>query len=124
MDARDDLLSVTSTRTLALRSALAFVAVVVVALAGACGGGGDADPQASLGREVWDARCAVCHGVDGEGGVAPATGNGATVLSLPDVADHVDVVTNGRRTMPAWRDILTAEEIDAVVRYQREELGR
>ncbi len=100
-------------------------------LAGVLGGCGDdgaggelADPELELGRQVYDDRCAVCHGSDGQGAIAPATGGGLTVQTLPDVADHIDVVTNGRSTMPSWGDILTVAEIEAVVRYQREELGR
>ena len=83
-----------------------------------------ADPELDLGAQVYADKCAVCHGTNGAGGVGPAVGGGAVVVNLPDVAEHRDVVANGRNTMPAWRGVLSDEEIDAVVRYQREELGR
>lgn len=100
-----------------------------VLLLGACSGGASpdathADPQLDLGARVYAERCAVCHGTDGGGGVGPAVGGGEVVANLPDIAEHRAVVANGRKTMPAWRDVLSDQEIDAVVRYQREELGR
>lgn len=82
------------------------------------------DPQLALGAQVYAERCAVCHGRDGGGGIGPEVGGGAVVESLPDVEQHRAVVADGRRTMPAWENVLSDEEIDAVVRYQREELGR
>jgi mono/diheme cytochrome c family protein len=43
------------------------------------------------------------------------------VERYPDIADHI-VVRDRRRGMPAWEDALTPEEIEAVVRYEREGL--
>jgi mono/diheme cytochrome c family protein len=44
---------------------------------------------------------------------------------FPDVADQVALVSNGvsGTSMRAFSDVLSAEEIDAVVRYTRESLG-
>jgi mono/diheme cytochrome c family protein len=44
------------------------------------------------------------------------------VERYPDIADHIAVVRDRRRGMPAWEDALTPEEIEAVVRYEREGL--
>lgn len=38
----------------------------------------------------------------------------------PDPAAQRDIVANGRGTMPAFSGRLSAEELDAVVRYTRE----
>ena len=84
--------------------------------------GGDSEPgggggEASQGETVYSANCARCHGPDGEGG------DGAVEANLT-IEEHTEVVTNGRNGMPAWEGQLTPEEIDAVVLYEREELGR
>ena len=105
----------------------------MVPLLGACAGDSTpdatpeptfADPELTLGARVYAERCAVCHGSQGDGGVGPAVRSDAVVVNLPDVAEHRAVVANGRNTMPAWGHLLSEQEIDAVVRYQREELGR
>jgi mono/diheme cytochrome c family protein len=44
------------------------------------------------------------------------------VESLPDEAEQIDVITDGRGGMPAFGDQLSAEEIEAVTAYTREEL--
>jgi mono/diheme cytochrome c family protein len=103
--------------------------VIAAVLLVACGGGSsdDAldDPELQLGRDIYEQRCASCHGNDGGGGMGPALGDGAVVERLPDVADHRAVVVDGRGgLMPAWGDVLDDDEIDAVVRYEREALGR
>lgn len=95
--------------------------------AAACGSGSDtalADPQLDLGREVYAERCASCHGVDGGGAFGPGLGGGKVVERFPRVEEHRAVVVEGRGSMPAWGERLSDEEIDAVVRYERELLGR
>lgn len=77
-----------------------------------------------LGEQVYGTNCATCHGAAGEGGFGPKLADGAVIERYPDVADHRAVVVSGRDAMPAWGDTLTEEEIDAVVRYEREQLGR
>ena len=90
--------------------------------------GGDSEPgggggEESQGETVYSANCARCHGPDGEGGVGPQLGDGAVEANLT-LEEHTEVVTNGRNGMPAWEGQLSPEEIDAVVQYEREELGR
>ena len=48
---------------------------------------------------------------------------GAVLRSFPLVSDQIDVIANGRRTMPAFSGRLTEEDIEAVVRYTREVLN-
>lgn len=82
------------------------------------------DPVLSLGRDVYAKRCASCHGQNGGGGFGPALGDGRVVEAIPDEAEHRRVVVEGRAGMPAWGEQLSKEEIAAVVRYERELLGR
>ncbi len=77
----------------------------------------DADAELRAGADVYRARCSSCHGADGGGGLGP---------SLADIDDRLDdaeqraVVVEGRGTMPAFSNVLSESDIDAVVRYTRE----
>jgi mono/diheme cytochrome c family protein len=106
-------------------SALVLAIVAVLGLA-ACGddGGGGGGGEESLGEAVYSENCARCHGPDGEGGVGPQLGGGAVVESFPDIEDQLTVIREGRNAMPAFGESLTAEEIEAVARYERDELGQ
>lgn len=116
-------------------------AVAAALLVTSCGSGsGDGAPGTSsadgavtttaapgeldLGEEVYATNCASCHGAAGQGGFGPQLADGAVVERYPEVDDHRAVVVSGQGAMPAWGDTLTDEEIDAVVRYEREGLGR
>lgn len=98
--------------------------IAAILLVAGCGGGGDTPEgpvsQQDLGRTVYADNCAACHGRSGDGGMGPKLADGAVVERYPDVADHRAVVVNGRGAMPAWGDRLSDEEIDAVVRYERD----
>jgi mono/diheme cytochrome c family protein len=97
----------------------------------------------SCGEEIFTARCAVCHGPQGQGkeGIAPKGELPLWYPGLPlwkgDVRHldrdlHVTTVRNGRRYafMPAFAEAppqgitppaypLTDEQIEAVVTYER-----
>ena len=103
----------------------------VVLLVSACAGDapevplgpdGSADSELVLGREVYQRRCANCHGADGGGGTGPKLSDGETVAQYPDPADQRMLIANGRNAMPAFVGSLSTEELDAVVRYTREVL--
>ncbi len=102
----------------------ALVAFAALTLA-ACGGSGSSGGgEASLGQSIYEDNCARCHGPNGEGGVGPQLGDGAVVEHYPDIEDQLTVIREGRNGMPAWDGNLSAEEIEAVAVYEREELGR
>jgi len=94
--------------------------------AGEDDGGGLASPESapsdddSAGRDVYEQRCASCHGSGGEGSSGPSLAGVADRLT---VDDHVAVVRDGRGQMPGWDGTLTDEEIDAVVAYERDVLS-
>jgi mono/diheme cytochrome c family protein len=74
------------------------------------------------GAAVFASNCAGCHGPSGGGGVGPALAGGAVVDAFPDEADQIAVVTDGRGGMPAFGGRLSADEIEAVVAYTRNDL--
>lgn len=104
---------------------------------------GPPDPSA-LGRKVYEARCAACHGSRGEGGVGPKLHAGQSKLTFPDPADQERWVADGSVSfqgrfygdpnrpggqqgpatggMPGFKGMLSDEEIKAVVGYERDKL--
>ena len=85
-------------------------------------GGGS---QVERGRAVYEAKCARCHGDDGEGRTRMAE-----VVEPPDISDAawqrqrsnarmIASVTNGLGQMPAFKKKLTRQEIAAAVAYVR-----
>jgi mono/diheme cytochrome c family protein len=105
-----------------------FIGLVILASADSGTGADAADLSAPTpeqqGEVIYSQRCAGCHGVDGEGVSAPSLGNGAVVERYPDVSDQIQVVTDGRGVMPSFDGTLSPEEIQAVVAFEREVLGR
>ena len=64
------------------------------------------------GRSVYEARCAACHGLQGEGGVGPRL-KGNPILKAPEAVR--EIVLQGRGTMPAVP--LSEEELKALLDY-------
>lgn len=66
------------------------------------------------GIEIYKTRCVTCHGTDGKMGM-----NGAKELpSSPlDASQRIEVVTYGRKIMPGFKELLSEEEIKAVVDF-------
>ncbi len=80
------------------------------------------DRELVAGRQVYIDRCANCHGNDGGGGRGTKLSDGRMVTQYPDIADQVEIIADGVRSMPAFAEVLNAGEIAAVVRYTREVL--
>ncbi|HSM35509.1 MAG TPA: c-type cytochrome [Longimicrobiales bacterium] len=79
--------------------------------------GSDGDPPTDEGRELFEVRCAVCHGEDGRGAfdVFPRlSGN----ENLADLATIVTILGQGGNLMPPFAD-LTADQIAAIATYVR-----
>ena len=76
-----------------------------------------ADPKMNLGLEIYNnkAQCGVCHTLQAAG----STGDiGPNLDQLKaQMAQIIEVVTNGTGVMPPWEGILTYEEIEAVAYY-------
>lgn len=97
----------------------------------------------SMGEEVYESRCASCHGSDGGGGVGPAMASGAVVVTFPSCENHINWVRLGSdewpdasygatnkpvggsgAAMPAFGEqVLTPEELASVVLYERVRFG-
>ena len=85
-----------------------------------------------MGRKVYQDRCQVCHGTKGNGksfaanALNPPPKNFTSEPSKKQLNQKrmIDSATNGRpgTAMMPWKDVLTAEEIRAVVHYIRKEL--
>lgn len=108
-------------------AALALATALGAAALGACSSDTPAtpsDPVLAQGQDVYNAQCAQCHGVTGGGGVGPAIA-GVLEERYPDIAEHIAIVADGvpGSNMPAFKARLSAEEIEAVARYEREVLG-
>lgn len=66
----------------------------------------------TTGQILYDTHCAECHGTHGEGG----SGGPVDDLSM-SVAEIIEITANGAPRMPAYKDTLTDEEIQAVSEY-------
>lgn len=91
------------------------------------------------GGEIYAERCASCHGATGGGGVGPALSGGAVLETFANPADQLLWVALGSDRwpdstygdaaipveggMPSFQDALTPEELNDVVRYEREVLS-
>lgn len=76
------------------------------------------DPE--LGAEIYAAKCALCHGKDGEGISAPALGNNMLLATATDEFLKY-AIKEGRDGTPmvAFKDSLKEEEIDGLTAYLR-----
>ncbi|MCX7619251.1 MAG: cytochrome c [Acidimicrobiales bacterium] len=108
------------------RSILLSVVIVVGGLVASvgCSSGPSrpSDPVLAQGYDIYRTRCQACHGANGEGQSAPGFKGIADRLSFEKHVEKVVDGVDGTR-MPAWKGILTDDEINAVVRYEREVLG-
>ncbi len=73
----------------------------------------------SIGRKLYRANCATCHGTKGEGGIGPSLNNEAF---LPIIDDEYlyDAIVLGRpgTAMPAWKH-LAADDLVDLINYMR-----
>jgi mono/diheme cytochrome c family protein len=101
----------------------AMVVAVVSLTTAACGAGDDvpvpSDPVLAQGQKVYNANCASCHGAKGGGGLGMKL---ADVVEgrYPNIDDQIAVIAEGRAGMPGFAGKLSAEELEAVARYERE----
>ena len=122
---------------------LPFWAVLYAGAFGERHKAGPVDPLV-LGQQVYTANgCSGCHGVAGEGGVGPALKGGDAKLTFPNEADHIAWVKSGsgpfagkaygdparpggqrmaKGIMPGFAGTLSEQQIEAVVKYEREKL--
>lgn len=117
-------------RSPAVRLARHLVVVATVAVMGiggvtSCGADGGPtpdDPVLAQGQQLYRQYCASCHGPKGGGGSGPRLA-GLVEERYPDIEDQIALIANGRAGMPGFGQRLSAEELRAVARYEREALG-
>ena len=83
-------------------------------------------PDLSVGELLWMRNCATCHGADGRGGRQVAI-NFATAEwqgSVDDAAIARTIAGGKAPVMPAFADLLTAEQIQELVKQVRKFGGR
>ena len=106
--------------------------MVVVTLVAGCaadtpalplGPDGNPDPVLVVGRDVWSQHCASCHGGGGGGDSGPKLSGGTVLEAFPDPADEVQLILDGKGSMPGFAGKLSESQLEAVVRYTREVLG-
>ncbi len=81
------------------------------------------EPELVLGQLIYTNNCASCHRPDGRGGRGVQLNEGKVIENFANPADQLALIANGRGQMPAYSARLTAEQLDAVVRYTREVLN-
>lgn len=108
--------------------ALMFIAVSLMACAPSSGdssGGKEtasdsgtntpaSEADSEEGKKLFTQYCAVCHGPDGKLGL-----NGAKDLTVSELTkeERIEQVTHGKNAMVPFENVLTKEQIDAVVQY-------
>jgi mono/diheme cytochrome c family protein len=73
-----------------------------------------AEDSSMSGSVIYNQQCSRCHGADGQKGVLNATNLKTSVL---DNADLIKVITNGRKSMPGYHQVLSPDEIQSVAAY-------
>lgn len=70
--------------------------------------------QNDKGQLLYKQNCARCHGDDGKLGMLGAKDLSASAMSHSDV---LAIITSGKKSMPAYSKILSAEDIEMVASY-------
>jgi glucose/arabinose dehydrogenase/mono/diheme cytochrome c family protein len=74
------------------------------------------------GQQVFSNQCTACHGAQGQAGVGPALADNQFVTQA-DPEPVIDIVVHGQGQMPGFGDVLSDEQIAAVVSYIRNSFG-
>ncbi len=94
------------------------IAIFVLAFIWACNNPGVSNSGGDdLGEAVFKKNCKLCHGIDGKQML-----NGAKDLNLSTMTleERVNIITNGKKVMIPFKDVLTAKEIKAVAQYTKD----
>lgn len=83
------------------------------------------DAAKKEGEGVYLSRCVACHQVTGSGlpPMFPALKGSKIANDKAHLTDHINIVLHGKNVMPAWKGILSAREMAAVVTYERNAWG-
>lgn len=81
------------------------------------------------GEDSFRSHCSICHATDGSGNTAIAKKQKVRDLRSPDVqkasdAEWFDLISKGKKPMPAFAGTLSDEKIHHVIAYVRELGGK
>jgi len=94
-----------------LRSAIVFLVVFLTSQLSQAG-------STEQGAKVYKRNCAVCHGDQGQGGIAGKINDPAVLKAKTD--DEIKgIIANGIEEMPGFKETLNPEDIDALVAFIR-----
>ena len=74
-------------------------------------------PPKIVGKKIYKQYCITCHGLYGDMGASGAANLTESKLSLDE---RIQVITNGRNTMAAFKSLLNEDKIKAVAKYTQE----
>ncbi len=98
---------------------------VIVLVSGIFVGSSYAAGNATAGKDLFTAKCTMCHGADGAGNTAMGKKFNIQNLRAPEIQKRSDAelaasVTKGKNKMPAFEGKLTPDEIGNVIAHIRE----
>ncbi len=97
---------------------LALLATFFYACSQSGGEKGGSEPTADTskvdGEKIYKTYCVTCHGLYGDMGASGAFN--LQTSTLP-VEERINVITNGRKVMTPFKDLLTPDKIKAVAEY-------
>jgi len=78
-------------------------------------------PDLTVGELLWQRNCAVCHGTDGQGGreAKVSFANTEWQSGISDATIARTIAGGNPPTMPAFADLLTPDQITALVTHLR-----
>lgn len=92
------------------------IAALLLACSGAAGAqDAPAPTPADAGRKVYTSYCARCHGIELR--VGSSAFYDLRTFPKDDKARFVESVMKGKRAMPAWEGIVTAQQVDELWAY-------
>jgi cytochrome c6 len=74
---------------------------------------------ADSGADLYKAKCQGCHGADGTPSAMAAKMGAKAVDKAKSEKDYIDVTTNGKNKMPAYKGKLTDDQIKTVATYMK-----
>jgi mono/diheme cytochrome c family protein len=72
------------------------------------------DKKVFSGGELYSTKCTACHGNDGNLGIGGAKKISESTLTQQE---REELISNGKKTMPAFKEQLSSEEIKAIAEY-------
>lgn len=98
---------------------------VILLIGGIFVGSSYAGGNAAAGKDLFTAKCAMCHGADGAGNTAMGKKFNIQNLRAPEIQKRSDAelstsISKGKNKMPAFEGKLTPDEINNVIAHIRE----